>query len=53
MKNEKFLEAVNIFGKDVVDEVIAIVNLSDPDTAAIQFEDDDLGSCSVCRIYIL
>ena len=52
MKNEKFLEAVNIFGKDVVDEVIAIVNLSDPDTAAIQFEDEDLDDHVACVEFI-
>jgi|TARA_B100000768_G_scaffold177869_1_gene192721 hypothetical protein len=50
--NERFLEAVDIFGKDVVDEVIAIVNLSDPDSAYVQFEDDDLKNHVACIEFI-
>ena len=49
---KRSLEAVGIFGKDVVDEVIAIVNLSDPDAAAIQFEDEDLDDHVSCVEFI-
>lgn len=49
---KRSLEAVGIFGKDVVDEVIAIVNLSDPDAAYVQFEDEGLSNHVSCVEFI-
>jgi hypothetical protein len=49
---ERLVEAIEVFGKDVVDEVIAIVNLNEPDAAYVQFEDDKMLKHVACVEFI-
>jgi len=39
MKNKIYQQAITEYGKEVVQDVIAIVSMSDPDGAHTQFED--------------
>lgn len=39
MDKAKFLEAIDIFGQEVVNEVRSVVQLSDPDGAQVLFEE--------------
>ena len=49
---ERSVEAIEVFGKDVVDEVVAIVNLNGPDIASVQFEDDEMLNHAACIEFI-
>lgn len=49
---ERSVEAIEVFGKDVVDEVVAIVNLNGPDIASVQFEDDKMLNHTACIEFI-
>jgi hypothetical protein len=49
---ERSVEAIEVFGKDVVDEVVAIVNLNGPDIASVQFEDYKMMNHAACIEFI-
>lgn len=52
MLKDKIQEAITIYGKDIVNEVIEIVSMSDPDGAYILYEDQDMFDHSECVSFI-
>lgn len=45
---EKLQQAINTFGSQIVNKVISIVEMTDPDMAYVLFEDDGLMDETMC-----
>lgn len=52
MKNKIYQKAITEYGRDIVSDVVAIVNMSDPDGAYSQFQDLGMYEHAECVEFI-
>lgn len=52
MKNEKIKEAYEIFGREIVNLVVSVAEMADPDGAYCQFQDMDMFEYAECTEFL-